>query len=198
MQQLDYDEYGNVTGDTNPGFQPFGFMGGLHDADTGLVTVGHRNYDAEVGRPTVSDPIRFGRAETSLHENAVNDPINLAQAVGWQITPPPTGPVEGSIDWSLAPTTPIDAMRDAIDAEQRHFPGRRNPFGGAYRHCVAACLLIERHGKLGDLCRGARDYFYESGDDADTRSDLDAEVEGTQIGKAGGDCEMECLRRCPD
>ena len=34
-QQIDYDEFGRVTVDTSPGFQPFGFTGGLYDADTG-------------------------------------------------------------------------------------------------------------------------------------------------------------------
>jgi YD repeat-containing protein len=29
LQQMDYDEFGNVLVDTNPGFQPFGFAGGI-------------------------------------------------------------------------------------------------------------------------------------------------------------------------
>ncbi len=33
-QQLDYDAWGQVTEDSRPGFQPFGFAGGLHDPDT--------------------------------------------------------------------------------------------------------------------------------------------------------------------
>ena len=36
-QQLDYDEFGVVTRDTNPGFQPFGFAGGLYEPATGLT-----------------------------------------------------------------------------------------------------------------------------------------------------------------
>ncbi len=31
IQQIDYDEFGNIIKDTNPGFQPFGFAGGLDD-----------------------------------------------------------------------------------------------------------------------------------------------------------------------
>ena len=31
-QEIEYDEFGRVTSDTNPGFQPFGFAGGLYDA----------------------------------------------------------------------------------------------------------------------------------------------------------------------
>src|SRR5262249_24301190 len=34
-QRMDYDEFGRVVLDTNPGFQPFGFAGGLYDPDTG-------------------------------------------------------------------------------------------------------------------------------------------------------------------
>ncbi|MEO8452826.1 MAG: hypothetical protein ABI647_23755, partial [Gemmatimonadota bacterium] len=34
-EQIEYDEFGNVVSDTNPGFQPFGFAGGLWDRDTG-------------------------------------------------------------------------------------------------------------------------------------------------------------------
>ena len=36
-QRLDYDSFGRVLRDTNPGFQPFGFQGGLYDPDTVLV-----------------------------------------------------------------------------------------------------------------------------------------------------------------
>lgn len=58
-QRMDYDEFGNVTNDSNPGFQPFGFAGGLYDQDTGLVRFGARDYDALTGRWTAKDPIGF-------------------------------------------------------------------------------------------------------------------------------------------
>jgi len=47
MQQMDYEEFGRVITDTNPGFQPFGFVGGLYGRDTGLVRHGARDYDPE-------------------------------------------------------------------------------------------------------------------------------------------------------
>ncbi|MGH9439585.1 MAG: RHS repeat protein, partial [Terriglobia bacterium] len=37
VQQIDYDVWGRIANDSNPGFQPFAFAGGLYDADTKLV-----------------------------------------------------------------------------------------------------------------------------------------------------------------
>src|SRR5205814_8710821 len=34
VQRIDYDEFGNILADSRPGFQPFGFAGGLYDRNT--------------------------------------------------------------------------------------------------------------------------------------------------------------------
>ncbi|MCB1765327.1 MAG: hypothetical protein KDJ22_04575 [Candidatus Competibacteraceae bacterium] len=81
-QQMKYDEFGNVVEDTNPGFQPFGFAGGLYDADIGLVRFGARDYDAETGRWTAKDPILFGGEDSNLYGYVVNDPINIVDYEG--------------------------------------------------------------------------------------------------------------------
>jgi len=81
-QQLDYDEFGNVLTDTNPGFQPFGFAGGLYDPDTGLVRFGARDYDAETGRWTTKDPIRFSGGDTNLYGYVLSDPVNFVDPLG--------------------------------------------------------------------------------------------------------------------
>ena len=75
-QQLSYDVWGNVTEDTNPNFQPFGFAGGLYDPDTGLTRFGARDYDAETGRWTAKDPIQFKGGDTNLYGYVLQNPVN--------------------------------------------------------------------------------------------------------------------------
>jgi RHS repeat-associated protein len=82
VQRIDYDEFGNVINDTNPGFQPFGFAGGLYDQDTKLVRFGMRDYDASTGRWTAKDPIRFGGGDTDLYGYVFADPINSIDPSG--------------------------------------------------------------------------------------------------------------------
>ena len=64
-QRIDYDAFGKVTSDTNPGFQPYGFAGGIYDPDTGLVRFGARDYDAEAGRWTAKDPTLFAGGDAN-------------------------------------------------------------------------------------------------------------------------------------
>lgn len=80
-QMMGYDEFGNILGDTNPGFQPFGFAGGLFDRDTRLTRFGARDYDARTGRWTVKDPIGFGGG-ANLYAYAQSDPVNLIDPTG--------------------------------------------------------------------------------------------------------------------
>lgn len=75
-QQMDYDPSGRVVGDTNSGFQPFGFAGGLYDSLTGLVRFGARDYDAETGRWANKDPIGFDADDSNLYAYVLDDPIN--------------------------------------------------------------------------------------------------------------------------
>jgi RHS repeat-associated protein len=82
VQRMDFDEFGNVITDTNPGFQPFGFAGGIYDADTKLVRFGARDYSAETGRWTAKDPIRFGGGESNLYGYVLSDPINAIDPSG--------------------------------------------------------------------------------------------------------------------
>ena len=93
VQRLDYDVWGNVTLNTNPDLQPFGFAGGLFDSDTQLTRFGARDYDAVIGRLTAKDPIGFAGGDTNLYGYVANDPVNFID---------PTGLSSGSLpeDWS--------------------------------------------------------------------------------------------------
>lgn len=81
-QRIDYDPYGAITTDTNPGFQPFAYAGGLYDTDTGLVRFGARDYDPQTGRWTAKDPIDFAGGDTNLYGYVHGDPINLIDPSG--------------------------------------------------------------------------------------------------------------------
>jgi RHS repeat-associated protein len=89
VQRMDYDAWGKVIQDSNPGFQPFGYAGGLYDRDTKLVRFGARDYDAETGRWTAKDPIGFGGGDTNLYGYVVNDPVNWIDPLGLQGNYPP-------------------------------------------------------------------------------------------------------------
>ncbi len=82
VQQMDYDVWGKVTLDTNPGFQPFGFAGGIYDQDTELTRFGARDYDASVGRWTVKDPIGFDGGLSNLYGYVGGDPVNFVDLEG--------------------------------------------------------------------------------------------------------------------
>lgn len=137
-QQMDYDEFGNVIKDTNPGFQPFGFAGGLYDRDTGLVRFGARDYDSRTGRWTAKDPIGFRGGQTNLYEYAGADPINKTDSSGlecddsnWmsdlldiiiEVAKQPfdaTPPVLDELDPLLDPELAEPAQRGFLDVLQR-------------------------------------------------------------------------------
>jgi len=81
-QRMDYDAWGNVVTDTNPGFEPFGYAGGLYDRDTGLTRFGARDYDPAVGRWTAKDPIGFGGGDADLYAYVDNNPSNALDPFG--------------------------------------------------------------------------------------------------------------------
>ncbi|MEZ4287764.1 MAG: RHS repeat-associated core domain-containing protein [Polyangiales bacterium] len=81
VQAMDYDAWGRVLSDTNPGFQPFGFAGGLYDPATQLVRFGARDYDPFTGRWTAKDPMIF-RDGTNLFAYVNGDPVNRLDPTG--------------------------------------------------------------------------------------------------------------------
>ncbi len=101
VQRIDYDEFGNVVNDTNPGFQPFGFAGGIYDQNIQLTRFGARDYDAHTGRWTAKDPIRFEGRNTNLYGYVFNEPINWVDPYGltdWPAGGPVTSPYGTRVD----------------------------------------------------------------------------------------------------
>jgi RHS repeat-associated protein len=83
VKRIDYDSFGNIISDTNPALNvPFGFAGGLHDRDMGLVRFGYRDYDPDVGRWTAKDPIGFAAGDTDLYGYCLNNPVNWIDPYG--------------------------------------------------------------------------------------------------------------------
>jgi RHS repeat-associated protein len=81
-QRVRYDEFGVETENTNTGWQPFGYSGGLTDSHTGLIRFGVRDYEPTIGRWTAKDPIGFGGGTTSLYSYVGGDPINFSDPSG--------------------------------------------------------------------------------------------------------------------
>lgn len=123
VQRIDYDEWGQITLDSNPGFQPFGYAGGLYDKDTGLVRFGERDYDPSVRRWTSPDPISFRGGSTNLYAYVNNDPLNLVDFSG-------LGPRSGSRD--DGGINPFTSPRLFQGHKGRPHPTRGQIFYGPY------------------------------------------------------------------
>lgn len=82
MQRMDFHAFGEIIQDSNPGWQPFGFAGGLYDVDTGLVRFGARDYDAVTGRWLAKDPAGFEARQTNLYQYVDGDPVNAIDPTG--------------------------------------------------------------------------------------------------------------------
>ncbi len=112
-QRLDYDEFGVVMMDSNPGFQPFGFAGGLYDRDTKLTRFGARDYDAETGRWTAKDPILFDGGDTNLYGYVLANPVNNFDSNGLGAPIPSPGGV-GNFTAGFFEDPIFDFARDQI------------------------------------------------------------------------------------
>ncbi len=85
---FNYDEFGtSEKKNKNDDSFPFGFAGGIYDADTGLVRFGVRDYDPETGRWVTKDPIGFAGGDTNLYAYTLQDPVNLIDPNGlWSLS----------------------------------------------------------------------------------------------------------------
>jgi RHS repeat-associated protein len=105
-QRMDYNEWGEVTYDSNTGFQTFGFAGGIYDPDTMLVKFGVSDYDGRAGKWLSKDPIGFKGGDVNLYGYVFNDPINLIDPSGKLV------PVLGIITVGILIGTPSEITDD--------------------------------------------------------------------------------------
>lgn len=84
-QRVDYDEFGRVVFNSAPGFQPFGYAGGIYDELTDLVRLGARDYDAHTGRWTTRDPLGFSGGSTNLYSYVDNSPVTSVDPTGLRV-----------------------------------------------------------------------------------------------------------------
>ena len=150
QQRLDYDEYGRVTTNTNPGFQPFGYAGGLLDSDTRLTRFGARDYDAGTGRWTTADPLLFGGGSANVYVYANNTPNTVSDPSGlW-----PTGVHHTMLDFfgTVCRTADIAALKQASNDADGLFNGGQS-VGNSYTHSMRELFEDPR------IARQRRDNF---------------------------------------
>jgi RHS repeat-associated protein len=165
VQRIDYDSYGKITVDTNSGFQPFGFAGGLYDPDTQLTRFGSRDYDAFAGRWTAKDTILFAGLSSNLYEYTFGDPVNfidpngegiggaiviagIAAYVGFKIIPPLAESIQNLYDnWQQTNRTTEDVSNTWLDSQESIDLYRRN-----YRESV--CETAQEGGRVASRTPG--------------------------------------------
>jgi RHS repeat-associated protein len=130
IKNIDYDSFGNIISDSDPSFEvPFGFAGGLHDRDTGLVRFGFRDYDPDVGRWTAKDPIMFAGGDTDLYGYCLSDPVNLVDPDGLIVEADPFDISLSAGAWLSNPAHP-GAILGATITGLKWGVETNNPFGG--------------------------------------------------------------------
>jgi len=173
MQRIDYDEFGNFTQDTNPGFQPFAFAGGIYDHHTKLTRFGARDYDAHAGRWTSKDPILFDGGDHNLYRYVLNNPIDNSDI---------NGMFPLHISFGCAYVLAILQMQFELLIPFGH--------GDKYLHCVVSCKLTKYCGTAGAAAMGLSKEILDNKYDKDSFTDLIADYDGIK-------CYWEIQLSCP-
>jgi len=176
VQSLAFDAYGRVREDTAPGFQPFGFTGGLYDPDTGLVRLGWRDYASADLRWTAKDPLFLLGGDTNLYAYTRGDPVNLRDPTGsWSWGSPGTRPINemlesiGNYEMLMAAIRDYGMSDDAPDPEELGLHSGVDPRVQDALEQVEACYAT----------------LVESGEDFDSAlDDWDASTENNHYASA--------------
>ena len=145
-QEIEYDAWGRVIEDSRPGFQPFGFAGGLYDPDTRLTRFGARDYDAETGRWTAKDSILFDGGDSNLYGYVLQDPVNGIDPEGLQSHMCAAG-LPAWCDSIPRPNDPLNQISGAINDFLFNYLNMREArtiSADKYFHCKANCEAARR------------------------------------------------------
>ncbi len=151
-QRLDYDSYGRILLDTNPGFQPFAYAGGIYDQDTGLTRFGARDYDAEVGRWLQVDPIGL-QAGGNVYAYVGGNPIMRIDPLG--------------LDWVFENGTRTLSQTDSSGNVINTWPAGSGPWGngelpvGNYTLPSGPDLVPPSHSSQASYCDGAGNCWWQ-------------------------------------
>jgi RHS repeat-associated protein len=197
VEQSSYDSFGDGTGSTRT---RYGFTGRERDNTTGLIHYRARWYDPKEGRFISEDPIGL-RGGINLYTYVRNNPVNRVDPSGLDDADMPyylplvENPPPPDSNPFLLPITTVEAW----SAQWKYFPKGLypDPYNGAYRHCVASCLLARRAGPFGNLLVWIWDTIGESSSEENSRDDMAGEQFGLQCSNGSGLCEQECLKRYP-
>ncbi|MBI4819351.1 MAG: hypothetical protein HY791_23970 [Deltaproteobacteria bacterium] len=88
-QELEYDAWGNLLTDSAPGWQPFGFTGGIYDSSVMLTRLGARDLSSGPGTWTAKDPLNV-KAGTNFYAYSANNPVSLLDPSGLEFVGPIT------------------------------------------------------------------------------------------------------------
>jgi RHS repeat-associated protein len=124
--------------DSNPGFQPFGYAGGIIDHDTGLGRFGARDYDPRSGTFSTKDQLIFKSASPNPYIYCRANPINCIDVSGL-----------ADINYAACSTADIEASASINDpgaldvTSHSYYVDENNLEHGDYRPNRPSCRLDE-------------------------------------------------------
>jgi RHS repeat-associated protein len=143
VQRLEYDEFGRVTQNTNPGFQPFGYAGGISDSHTGLLRFGARDYDPTTGRWTAKDPVGFNGGDLNVYIYVGGDPVNFIDPSGLEAVDDWGRRLDQAFRPILHPVDFYNRISDVRSLHHQIFPGEA---WSDLRHYHASYALTQEFG----------------------------------------------------
>ena len=203
VKEITYDTFGNILSDSNPNFKvPFGFAGGLYDADTKLTRFGYRDYDAYTGKWTAKDPIGFAGGDSNLYGYVLQDPVKFFDPDG--LINRSGGHGHNRNYPSISSMTQANqlANQSSRDAENSGLPGLGNGLADAYRHCLWSCSMTYELGSFDAWLYGTGHEVWDNEltPYEESRMDLRNNCTGRELGSDNSpfNCKTKCLRALQD